>query len=86
MNCPIKQEERAFTDRAAHAKENTDDQEILPGAKISDNVLFKDRLDNEVKLTPVMVEFRRLIQSGDTVDVIHGVKLTYYPVPIQRDM
>ena len=77
MNAATNKDEKTFPEGGDHENDSTSDQEILPGAKISDAILFQDRLGSEVKVTPVLVEFRRLIQSGSsTVDVVPGVRLT----------
>ncbi len=49
------------------------DQGILAGAQISDVIKFNDKRGREVQLTPIMVDFRRLIQSGGTAEVVPGV-------------
>ena len=74
MNYHLKSTENNVQETEHTLGDSTSDTGILPGAKLSDKIVFTDRLRSEVKVVPVMVEFRLLIQCGDGADVVPGVR------------
>ena len=60
-----------------HTNETTDageyDGEVLTGAQFSEKTAFKNRRGKEITVTPIIVEFRRLLQSNSSVEVVPGV-------------
>lgn len=49
------------------------EEQIMPGTQLDKIKTFKVRNDEEVKITAIMVDFSRLIQSKTSVDVVKGV-------------
>lgn len=76
MNCHLNNTENNIQENKHALNDSSNDTDILSGAKLSDITVFTDRFRSEVKVVPVMVEFRRLIQCGDGADVVPGVRIT----------
>ena len=74
MNCHLNNTENNIQENKHALNDSSNDTDILSGAKLSDITVFTDRFRSEVKVVPVMVEFRRLIQCGDGADVVPGVR------------
>ena len=74
MNCHLNNTENNIQENKHALNDSSSDTDILSGAKLSDITVFTDRFRSEVKVVPVMVEFRRLIQCGDGADVVPGVR------------
>ena len=58
--------------------EDIDLEAILNGAILADKEVFKSKKGKEIKLTPVIVDFRRIIQSKCEVQVVPGVSIFVY--------
>ena len=78
MNCHLNNTENNIQENKHALNDSSSDTDILSGAKLSDITVFTDRFRSEVKVVPVMVEFRRLIQCGDGADVVPGVRFWGY--------
>ena len=50
-----------------------EEEEVLSGALLISQKEFKNKNGNSVHLTPVIVDFRRLIQSGSETNVVPEV-------------
>ena len=50
-----------------------DTEEILSGAKLASGEKFKGSQGREATLTPVIIDFRRVIQSKSSTPVVAGV-------------
>ena len=74
MNYHLQSTENNVQEKDHTLDDSTSVTKILPGAQLSENIVFTDRLRSEVKVVPVMIEFRRLIQCGDGADVVPGVR------------
>lgn len=62
-----------FTDEDKELLKDYGNGDVLPGSQVSESVSFKTRSGAEVRVTPVMVEFNGLLQSGDSVNVVPEV-------------
>ena len=61
-------------DRDNNANSDEDnDFEYLPGSKLSDSQVFLNKRGGQVNLTPLIVDFRRLLSSKSSVPIIPGV-------------
>ena len=63
-------------DTATGGSENEDDHEVLRGAQLSAKVDFSTKKSDQIQLTPIIVDFRRLLQCKSSVDIIPGVSTT----------
>ena len=48
-------------------------ESILNGAQLSESQDFSSKKGDKIALTPVIVDFRRVIQSKSTIQVVPGV-------------
>lgn len=55
--------------------DNYGEEQIMPGTQLDKIKTFKVRNDEELKITAIMVDFSRLIQSETSVDVVKGVRI-----------
>jgi len=52
-------------------------ERILSGAQLSEEREFRDKNGTTVTVTPVLLDFRRILQSKSSVEVVPGVCVPY---------
>lgn len=57
-----------------NGKPEDDESEILPGTKLEDTHSFSDKHGKLLSVTPIIVDFRRLLQNKSCTEVIPGVR------------
>ena len=56
------------------------DSDYLPGSRLADEQQFRNRRGGEVKLTPLLIDLRRLLSSKSERSVIKGVSILLHSV------
>ena len=67
-------ENGAINEETNHMESEKKEEGIMAGAQISKKLKFKDSKGSEINVIPVMIDFKLLIQSGGTADVVPGVR------------